>query len=320
VEGYVTKRGVLSQQCCSALRHDALERLATQNDAKPWSPVWWHYQAVRFGLAAPSENVVRVYHSPRSRHIVLPSETSALCEALYAMADAGRASGLPEDSALVELCVAITLPGASAQTQHSDISPARPNVDGSAPPLVTCWAALQDVAADMGPTQVYPRTHTRFRARQQDLEATEEIEALRVYRAFGEAAPGPPVTLGDLHMLDENPVAAAEVRRRAHEADEAAMARERTEFGDMAPPTALLMSRGDASLMDCRVVHCGSAYPRVHDGRASPARALLNVTWATAGHGKAIKGFTYHRMAASKPRTIGSILRDGCAGSLAGSG
>ena len=81
VEGYVTKRGVLSEQCCSALRRDALERLAIQNDIKLWSLDWWHYQAVRFGLLPTNANVVRVYHSPRARHIVLPFETPSLREA-----------------------------------------------------------------------------------------------------------------------------------------------------------------------------------------------------------------------------------------------
>ena len=125
-----------------------------------------------------------------------------------------------------------------------------------------------------------------------------------MYHAIGAGDSG--VSLTDL----ENPVATAEARRRAQEADEEASAREQAAFGECSPPITLLMSRGDVSLMDCRVRHCGSAYPQIH-GCASPARALLNVTWATAGHGTSIKGFTYHRMAAAKDHTIGSILRDG---------
>jgi ectoine hydroxylase-related dioxygenase (phytanoyl-CoA dioxygenase family) len=117
-----------------------------------------------------------------------------------------HALGLEPSARLVELSLAISLPGASAQEMHTDITPSTPNTPpashgaaaaGTAP-LVTAWLALQvgtraahptswqcmlaalplicfslwqDVTEMMGPTRVLPRSHHRFAKRILRMEA-----------------------------------------------------------------------------------------------------------------------------------------------------
>jgi hypothetical protein len=87
-------------------------------------------------------------------------------------------------------------------------------------------------------------------------------------------------------------------------AQDAASARELTQFGPPPSAVSLLLAQGDVGIMDCRVTHQGSA----HGG--GDTRVVLNATWAAAGvDGADLKGFTYHAAAHERGvRTIGSIL------------
>jgi len=107
--------------------------------------------------------------------------------------------GLEPSSRLVELSLAISLPGASAQHMHTDITPSTPNTPpvhsaaadadavGTAP-LVTAWLALQTVTTVMGPTRVLPRSHHRFLRRVLRAEA-EEAAGTSYQRNFGDFDP-----------------------------------------------------------------------------------------------------------------------------------
>jgi hypothetical protein len=77
----------------------------------------------------------------------------------------------------------------------------------------------------------------------------------------------------------------------------------------------LLLGVGDVGVMDTRLIHFGSAYPNLPrappGGRPRPhGRVLLNATFAAEGPRSRIHGFTYHRRADARPRTIASILED----------
>ena len=278
------------------------------------------YEAVRFGWLdmgvrpSPTADLVKVY-SPRGRHVILPLESTSLrTKALPALAQVALQVGLPSSAALVELSMAITLPSASSQEPHTDISPATRDhtvtdergQSSSCAPLVTCWLALQPVTAAMGPTVVFPRTHTRFAQRQRDIEQLDAIEALRVHEG-GCDHDGD----GSLAALSAqgNEYAKQEVRRNEEEAEAEASAREHAAFGEALPPVSLLLGVGDAGLMDTRLVHygsgrCGSSVHGPH------GRVLLNATFAAAGAHSRIHGFTYHRRADALPQSIASILLD----------
>ena len=58
------------------------------------------------------------------------------------------------DGVLCELSSLIALPAAARQPVHSDTT-------GDAAAIVTVFIALQDVTEEMGPTLVWPRTHSR---------------------------------------------------------------------------------------------------------------------------------------------------------------
>lgn len=57
---------------------------------------------------------------------------------------------------MYELAALISDPGSRAQPLHADF----PYCDGEGAALVIAFVALQDVEADMGPTDIIPRTHT----------------------------------------------------------------------------------------------------------------------------------------------------------------
>ena len=58
-------------------------------------------------------------------------------------------------SELVELGAIVSLPGAACQQPHSDIAAEADCL------LLTCFVALQDVDEAMGPTRIWPGTHTQ---------------------------------------------------------------------------------------------------------------------------------------------------------------
>ncbi len=65
------------------------------------------------------------------------------------------------DGELVELSVLISLPGSQPQADHSDLSYPQGTLEGDIPRICSIFVALQDIEANMGPTKIYPKTHTR---------------------------------------------------------------------------------------------------------------------------------------------------------------
>jgi len=108
------------------------------------------------------------------------------------------------------------------------------------------------------------------------------------------------------------------MRRREEEAEEAALAREQAEFGDMPSPLPMLQGTGDIGIFDARIVHFGSAYARRWGGHKGPrARVALSATFAAAGPGSRIQGFLYNRLADERAgSTIGSILKGKAEGTV----
>ena len=62
---------------------------------------------------------------------------------------------LTSEACVVELSSLISDPGATCQQWHPDSL--LPSLVGA--PLITCFVALQDIAPDMGPTELLPHTH-----------------------------------------------------------------------------------------------------------------------------------------------------------------
>jgi hypothetical protein len=165
----------------------------------------------------------------------------------------------------------------------------------------------------MGPTTVFPRTHTRFAQRQRDIEQLDAIEARRVHEGTSNSdhGDGGSSSLAALRA-EGNEYAKFALRLREEEAEAEASAREHAAFGEAAPPVPLVLDEGDVGLMDTRLVHYGSGRridtPGSEAHRGLRGRVLLNATFAAAGpHGR-IHGFTYHRRGDAEPRTISSIL------------
>jgi ectoine hydroxylase-related dioxygenase (phytanoyl-CoA dioxygenase family) len=209
----------------------------------------------------------------------------------------------------VEQNVLIVFPGAAAQKSHTDVSPSTASwVDAatgaSCAPLTTIWLALQDTSATMGPTVVYPRSHQRFLERTLRAEARSSAEAdaryLSAANADGE------VTLRFLHEHGNE----ASMHALDDEAAQLALedeTRELAQFGAAPPAMDVLLSAGDACVMDCRLRHYGGQYEA-----AGEARVLLSATFAAAGAelGSAIAGFTYHRRERDEMPTIAELLLD----------
>mmetsp|Transcript_172881 Transcript_172881/g.554300 ORF Transcript_172881/g.554300 Transcript_172881/m.554300 type:complete len:383 (-) Transcript_172881:61-1209(-) len=276
------------------------------------------YHARRFNLIGDFEGI----RSPWRRHAVPLSFTPDLDAALAGIAWAAFEAGLPRSSHLVELSAAVTLPGASAQNVHSDISPAIANIPPSGgggggaacsglPPLVTAWLAVQPVLdASMGPTTVFPGTHRRL------VERAVRIEEERVQDSVllaGLCDPTDPEHVSVEATLFK--ATRAKEKRKALEAD---VERELRDFGPASAACDLLLGCGDVALMDCRLIHFGSAYPGSRSSRLPFAflrcaadevpRILINATFASEGVGSdEIRGFTYHRTA-KFDLTLGDLL------------
>ena len=293
-QGHALCRGAVPAETCRTLRTQALQLL---DDA---STLTYHY--TRFGLpfagllGGSTRTRIR---NPWRRHVVTLPPSDSLGQANAQLAVVARAAGLPWSSQLVEQSAMIVLPGARAQKSHTDISPSVACVDGSAP-LITLWLALQDVSSGMGPTTVYPQSHTRYRQRavlQEQRAAALETDAFlsTTYDADG----SPNRAAGNLvsQQAEGSVAAVAAMAAELDEWEREDVTREAAAFGaDVPRPLDLLLSRGDCGVMDCRIRHFGSGYGYTQG--SGQARVLLNATFAAAGvhgGGAALKGFTYHR-------------------------
>lgn len=129
------------------------------------------------------------------------------------------AAQLTDDAELCELSALIADPGAQSQPLHPDTQITGAHAHCA---LLTVFLALDDVRADMGPTEVVLRTHT-----------AEAHAALREGNRVAQSSPSP---------------------ASAADAGEAAL----IASGYPAPVPAIL-SAGDALLMDSRTIHRGSS-------------------------------------------------------------
>jgi len=307
---------------CDALYQEAVESLAAQQGPTQWTKAsFWRRLAMRFkfNLFEPDATDLASIRSGYRRHIVLLASSPSLDEALIVLAEVASAAGLPNEASLVELSAVLTLQGAQAQSEHSDISPLTPDVVClprsssslvaavvepalTSAPLVTCWLALgrSGVTVDMGPTTVLPRSHIRFRQRLEDLDSVAAAELQAAWLSHSSDGED---TLASL-CAEGNTASQEAMLQLKEAAQDAASARELTQFGPPPSAVSLLLAQGDVGIMDCRVTHQGSA----HGG--GDTRVVLNATWAAAGvDGADLKGFTYHAAAHERGvRTIGSIL------------
>ena len=89
-----------------------------------------------------------------------PAVTQVLCEVAQALGESLQAA-VGAAANLCELSVISSDPGAEAQPTHCDTSYQGAAADVAIGRLVSVFVALQDITAEMGPTQVWPRTHGR---------------------------------------------------------------------------------------------------------------------------------------------------------------
>ena len=137
------------------------------------------------------------------------------------------AAQLTDDAELCELSALIADPGAQSQALHPDTQITGAHAHCA---LLTVFLALDDVRADMGPTEVVPRTHSG--------------EAHAVLREGNRVA-----------QLSPSPASAAD-------AGEAALI-----ASGYPSPVPAILSAGDALLMDSRTIHRGSSNVAEHARR-----------------------------------------------------
>ena len=141
----------------NALPHDSARAVRSQLEKQ-----------LHANLASTTYSFLRLFDtvaSPWNRHCVVPPLSPVVEGALLHILTGQKElyTSLLEatcaDCELVELGAIVSLPGAQRQQVHKDIG----QVDCS---LLTTFVALQDIHMTMGPTTIYPGTHTsEFHAR-----------------------------------------------------------------------------------------------------------------------------------------------------------
>lgn len=276
-QGFALHRGVAPRALCASLRTEILGLLRKQS----WS-LWYHVG--RFGFTEDA----RAIRSPWRRHVIPLQLTQNVGTVLKCLAGFLVGKGVLPSARLVELSAAITLPGASSQDTHTDISAGTASVgEASLPPLVTCWVALHPILApQMGPTVVYPGTHLRYASRSKRL-AREAAEDRRMKAALLSSLE---LDLA-LQECDDHQAKRIRLQAEAVKEDEA---RELMEFGPLKDPIPVLLDCGDLNVMDCRLAHFGSSYPWQPWSLTNlQPRTLLNATFANHDDEEE-EGFTYH--------------------------
>mmetsp|Transcript_10793 Transcript_10793/g.28459 ORF Transcript_10793/g.28459 Transcript_10793/m.28459 type:complete len:235 (+) Transcript_10793:190-894(+) len=114
----------------------------------------------------------------------LKSDAVASAAAAVAASPVGRAlEDLCGDAPLFDLCVVVSAPGAPIQPLHSDLG-----FDGAeAAPLYTCFVALQDAPAALGPTEFCVGSHVDADAHTSLREGALSREAVPFPLAVGAA-------------------------------------------------------------------------------------------------------------------------------------
>lgn len=211
-------------------------------------------------------------HSPYQRHSIVASLSADMSGALTHILSLnaeffGRILRAPHDECeLVTLGAIVSLPGSESQNVHPDIVHANCS-------LVTSFIALQDVDAAMGPTTVYPGTHT------------EDFHALA--RSMRSSAPaGVPAEGFDNYSVRS--------------------------IDELAPKTArqIVLREGDMLVMDARIYHFGSANESDAD-RYLMQVSLLSSSRKSSDGKLPVRplGFVYHLDEAAKGKTMADFVR-----------
>lgn len=147
------------------------------------------------------------------------------------------ASSITKSPVLYELSSLISDPGSNRQTIHPD-NPIQ-TLKHDVPVLYTCFIALQDVTADMGPTVWLPKTNTK-----------------EYHEQFFDTNPN----LQNQNNVNED---------NNNESPKDRLLRTHT-------PTYLgTLKKGDCAIYDSRVLHCGSANIKVQDDNEDNSRIIF---------------------------------------------
>eukprot|EP00931_Biecheleriopsis_adriatica_P050449 TRINITY_DN29210_c0_g1_i2.p1 TRINITY_DN29210_c0_g1~~TRINITY_DN29210_c0_g1_i2.p1 ORF type:complete len:275 (+),score=44.98 TRINITY_DN29210_c0_g1_i2:75-899(+) len=156
--GVAIVRDVLSAEQSRA----ALEAILQHHAESADTPAW-------FSQRCPQRDDMLLRHNLPHMQEALTKTLELLAEPLMGM--------LGEDAVCAELAAHISMPGAKAQEFHRDHSWTQ-NCQ-----VVTCFAALQDIAHDFGPTEVYLGSHAIEEFGSEEIRATgAEILQLQLRR------------------------------------------------------------------------------------------------------------------------------------------
>ena len=232
-------RNQICPKLCTALRSHAMQLLDE-------SSVAWSWRGLRQRILTTTGQF-RGIRAPEGRKTILAEMTPEIKRALSAVASAAIDRGMDPQSRLVELNYTASLPGAEGQGMHTDISPLigreEHELGAELSPLNTCWVALQQVTADMGPTEIIPSSHeTSFQFLQHRLEICDKLQqtsnTATYYTSDGE--------------IDESMYTEQEKRL---EAEAAATLESMIAHVTQRSVRAMTMETGDMVMMDTRYVH-----------------------------------------------------------------
>ena len=267
-DGFAVIRSCVPAPVCEALRREGEAALRR---------AWWSPTYRLRRLFPSSFGGVR---SPSHRHVLPTPLTPAVRAALEHASAAARAQcEVPASSRVVELNFTCALPGAAAQEPHCDVPPTAE--DGRC----TVWIALQDVDATMGPTDVWPGSHTRARAyfeeqmaryalwEKQELAGEDREQAEEGQGETNEGSAATDKNNGYDAETSAEHTADDDDEDEDEDEEEAEFTRVVLAGGDDAA-MRLTLDCGDIALMDCRILHRGGA-----NTSPSADRFLLNVTF-----------------------------------------
>eukprot|EP00931_Biecheleriopsis_adriatica_P079835 TRINITY_DN53182_c0_g1_i1.p1 TRINITY_DN53182_c0_g1~~TRINITY_DN53182_c0_g1_i1.p1 ORF type:complete len:302 (+),score=39.45 TRINITY_DN53182_c0_g1_i1:61-966(+) len=256
-EGFVIIRGALPQTCTRVLRRQFEAKLHTD------------LTSMRYQLSRVLST--SAIHSPYQRHSIVADLSEDMANALTRILSDHTEFyrhillSPPDECELVTLGAIVSLPGSESQDVHPDIGQTNCS-------LVTSFVALQDIDAAMGPTSVYPGTHS------------EEFHAL--VRSMPSGAPaGIPAEGFDSYSgrsIDE--LAPQGVRE-------------------------VTLREGDMLVMDARIHHFGSA--NTSDRPRYLMQLSLLSSSLKSGGGKLPQrplGFVYHLDKADEGKTMADFV------------
>lgn len=236
-DGYVVIRGAVPPEVCARARAAALRELEKAK-ATPSFHFW--------------KRIVSPINKPKHRYELLLLPTAPFEDAARAVLSGCRSlytSLVTADGALVEFGAIVSEPGARQQDVHSDIPHSNQTM------LYTTFLALQDVDRSLGPTCVFPATHTEDfhrRVRRANMEwsasAGEEV-SLSVPRFFDLLTP-----------------------------DWFGGATLRPPFDEI-PAEHMTLDAGDILIYDTRLYHCGGANCATAGDDDAKRRVLLQFSF-----------------------------------------